>query len=292
MTTHHRDEAGQASSGELVQLRWRTESRRLTYNIDSYILDPGFRTEAGFVRRTDEWRTRANVNYRWWPENWVLNWGPDATYERNLDRDGELQDEVMGAGINVQFARSINANAGYSRGMERFRGIDFWKDARVHRRHSQREPASRGKRTVQHGRPDPVRRQSVSRVEPRPEPRLDPAAARAAAVGVPGEYEPVRRPADPGRPRTVQREDLPRVDHVSVQRPLLGSEHQRVPHVRQDGRHERSLHVPGERRDGVFRRLRRPLPAGNQINAAVFPTAAWRRTNRAIFTKLQYLFRY
>ena len=31
---------------------------------------------------------------------------------------------------------------------------------------------------------------------------------------------------------------------------------------------------------------------GNQINAAVFPTAAWRRTNRAIFTKLQHLFRY
>jgi hypothetical protein len=31
---------------------------------------------------------------------------------------------------------------------------------------------------------------------------------------------------------------------------------------------------------------------GDQINSAVFPTDAYMRTNRAIFTKLQYLFRY
>ena len=39
------------------------------------------------------------------------------------------------------------------------------------------------------------------------------------------------------------------------------------------------------RTDGVYRH-------GDQINPTLFPRDTYRRTNRAVFTKLQYLFRY
>jgi hypothetical protein len=60
----------------------------------------------------------------------VLNWGPDVSYERNYDFDGVLQDEGIGFGANLQFARNIRINLGIDREMERFGGSDFWKTRR------------------------------------------------------------------------------------------------------------------------------------------------------------------
>ena len=292
MTTHHRDEAGQASSGELVQLRWRTESRRLSYNIDSYMLDPGFRTEAGFVRRTDEWRTRANVNYRWWPENWVVNWGPEATYERNLDRDGDLQDEVMGGGINVQFARSINANAGFNREMERFRGIDFWKT-----------------RVSLGGTVNTSRRLAVSaRFNTGDQIRFvaSPFLGSSRDLNLALTLRPLARLQSAIRvnmSRFVDRRT--RVDRelfdVKIFRVLTTyqlTDRFLVRNIAEYHTFDKTVdtNVLFTYRVNAgtvfFVGYDDHYRQGNQINAAVFPTAAWRRTNQAIFTKLQYLFRY
>ena len=72
-------------------------------------------------------RDSANVAYRWWPESWIINWRPQLSYERNYDYDGVLQDEGIWGRLDAQFAKNINVNANINRDMERYRGINFWK---------------------------------------------------------------------------------------------------------------------------------------------------------------------
>jgi len=127
MAARRQGEDGERSSGELFDVQWRRESRGLSYTARTYFVDPDFRTDAGFVRRTNEQRTTADVSYRWWPEDWIVSWGPTATYERSYLRDGVLQDEVIQGGMNFQFSHYINAGATYNRDMEHFHGIDFRK---------------------------------------------------------------------------------------------------------------------------------------------------------------------
>ena len=67
------------------------------------------------------------MSYRWYPESWVLSWGPRAGYGRNYDYAGVLQDEERNIGVNGQFARNINLGGNYSSEMERYAGINFWK---------------------------------------------------------------------------------------------------------------------------------------------------------------------
>jgi hypothetical protein len=57
----------------------------------------------------------------------VLNWGPRINYSRAYDYAGVLQDEERGMGLSAQFARNINVGGNYSREMERYVGIDFSK---------------------------------------------------------------------------------------------------------------------------------------------------------------------
>src|SRR5258706_13262775 len=93
----------------------------------SHVLDPDFRTDVGFVRRTDERRTRNTLTYKWWPESWLVNWGPTFTQERNYNHKWVIQDDIFGNGLSFQFARNVDVSANVSREMERYREIDFWK---------------------------------------------------------------------------------------------------------------------------------------------------------------------
>ena len=69
----------------------------------------------------------SNVSYRWWPESWVVNWGPQLNYSRIYDFDGVLLDENARAGVNVSFANNIGFFTSVNRDMERYEGIDFFK---------------------------------------------------------------------------------------------------------------------------------------------------------------------
>ena len=95
--------------------------------MSSYSLSPEFRTDVGFVRRTDQRYTSATGGYRWWPEHWLRNWGPEFVYGRNYDFAGVLQDEVADAGINLALARNMFVASNVRRERERFGGIDFHK---------------------------------------------------------------------------------------------------------------------------------------------------------------------
>jgi hypothetical protein len=114
-------------SGLSYDLRFRHRGRNLEYNLQHYSVEPGFHTATGFVQRTDTRRTAASVQYRWWPEHWLTNWGPRFNYARNYDFDGVLQDEDASARVQLQFSRNIMINVEGSRDMERFLGIPFHK---------------------------------------------------------------------------------------------------------------------------------------------------------------------
>ena len=121
-----RREDGTELSGPIFNTRFSHNGRNLNYGAYHFTVDPDFRTEAGFVRRTDTRDTGANVSYRWWPESWLINWGPRFNYSRNYNFDGVLEDEEITGGLNVSFARNIGARISADRDMERFGGINFW----------------------------------------------------------------------------------------------------------------------------------------------------------------------
>ena len=125
LATQHRDLDGTDTSGYLLDAFIRRSGRNLSYTFASYLLSPDFRTDVGFVRRTDQRRGFSNVSYRWWPESWIINWGPEFNYSRGYNFAGILEDENLGTGVNFSFAKNISFNTSVDRDIERFGGIDF-----------------------------------------------------------------------------------------------------------------------------------------------------------------------
>ena len=127
MGTQHRDLDGVSRSGHYLEAVLRKQGRNLGYRFLSFVLSPDFRTDVGFVRRTDQRRTLGDVSYQWWPESWLVSWGPEGRYARNYAFDGVLQDEEVRLGLNFNFARNFGVNGRVNRDMERYGGIDFFK---------------------------------------------------------------------------------------------------------------------------------------------------------------------
>ena len=117
---------GTELSGPTFNARFGHNGRNLSYSVSHSSVDPDFRTDTGFVRRTDTRNTNTNTSYRWWPEGWLINWGPRFSYSRNYNFDGVLEDEGIEGGLNFSFARNIDFNISADRDMEQFSGINFW----------------------------------------------------------------------------------------------------------------------------------------------------------------------
>ena len=123
--SRHRDLEGVDRSGHIYDASITSNGRNLRWFAAAYELTPDFRTDVGFARRVDQRRVISNMGYRWWPESWLINWGPQLSYGRNWNFDRVLEDENTGIGLNFDFARSIRFSADVQRDMERFGGIDF-----------------------------------------------------------------------------------------------------------------------------------------------------------------------
>ena len=121
------DPGGVERTGRLLDVNIRNNARNLSWFLASYQLSPDFGTDVGFVRRTDEQRVLGNISYRFWPEGRVINWGPRVMFSRNWDFDRRLQDRGLGLGLNFSFAGNINFSADMNRDMERFLGTKFEK---------------------------------------------------------------------------------------------------------------------------------------------------------------------
>ena len=125
--SRHRDLEGVDRSGHIYDASITSNGRNLRWFAAAYELTPDFRTDVGFARRVDQRRVISNMGYRWWPESWLINWGPQLSYGRNWNFERVLEDENTGVGLNFDFARSIRFSADLQQDMERFGGIDFRK---------------------------------------------------------------------------------------------------------------------------------------------------------------------
>ena len=127
MRTAHRDLDGLETSGYLADAHFRSRGRNLHYLGAFTLLSPDFATDVGFVRRTDQRRLMTSVGYEWWPAGGLISWGPDLRYNRDYNFEGVLADEEFRFGTDFNFAKNIRAYGNVNRDMERFGGIDFHK---------------------------------------------------------------------------------------------------------------------------------------------------------------------
>ena len=130
MRTDHQDsllveDTPVQSDGHLLDFGFRKRGRNLSYSVDAYSLSPDFKTDVGFVRRTDERRVGGQVQYQWWPQSWLISWGPEVRYRQNYNFDDVLQAEQFRARIRGNFAKNIRSNVDLDRDMERYQGINF-----------------------------------------------------------------------------------------------------------------------------------------------------------------------
>ena len=125
--TQDTDLDGLETSGFLLDASIRKTGRNLSYFLAHYALSPDFQTDVGFVRRVDQRATFGNVSYSWWPEHWIISWGPVFNYMRGYDFEGILEDEQYSGGLNFSFTNNVRFDANVNREMERFGGINFFK---------------------------------------------------------------------------------------------------------------------------------------------------------------------
>ena len=125
--TRDRDLDGLETSGYLLDASFEKIGRNVSYTLAHYALSPDFWTDVGFVRRTDQRATFGTVLYRWWPEHWLISWGPSLDYMRGYNFQGVLEDQQVRGGLNFSFANNIRFDANVNRDMEQFGGIDFFK---------------------------------------------------------------------------------------------------------------------------------------------------------------------
>ena len=131
ITTQNRDVDAEDTSrlndtyGNMFDVGLTSQGRNLNYFVAGYTIAPDFNTDVGFVRRRDIKALTSRIGYRWWPESWLINWGPEVSYGRNYDFDDVLEDEERRVGMNFSFARSIRLNTSMNRDMERFGGVNF-----------------------------------------------------------------------------------------------------------------------------------------------------------------------
>ena len=123
----HRNAVDGELGGSIREIDFAREARNLTYSLAHSSIEPGVRTGTGFIPRVDIRRTDATVGYRWWPGSRIISWGPSFTYLRNHSHQGVLEDEQFRGAVNFEFIRSVRLSGGINRDLERYGGIDFRK---------------------------------------------------------------------------------------------------------------------------------------------------------------------
>ena len=123
--SQHRDAQGRERSGPMWGALFQHESRNLVASTFAAQIDPDFRTDVGFVQRFDQQIAGANVGYRWWPESWIINWGPRANYQLSFTHEGIREDEQADVGLDFDFARNLRFSVQATQALERYGGIDF-----------------------------------------------------------------------------------------------------------------------------------------------------------------------
>ena len=123
-----RDEAGIRRNGWATELSVRQNGRHLNWASIQNALSPEFGNQLSFVERVDVIAWMPSISYQWFPNTWILNWGPSFSPQKLWDFNGELQNDTRyNPSVSFAFAKSIRLTAGINKSMERYREIDFEK---------------------------------------------------------------------------------------------------------------------------------------------------------------------
>lgn len=100
--------------------------RAFTYSLFYQDIGDEFRTQLGFVPRTDIRNLNQFLTYRWRPRSGpVRAFGPNSFIDFNWDHEGVLQDWLVRFPFQVDFKGQTNIFARRAEGMTRFGGVEF-----------------------------------------------------------------------------------------------------------------------------------------------------------------------
>ena len=285
-----RDQQGVRRTAPVFNADFRKEGRNLTYFGAHNDIHPDFGSDLGFIRRVDQHQTVGSVNYYWWPKRVLVKWGPGARYDFYYDYGGVKTDDKKQGSLNLQFRKNITLSGLVDRNMERYRGVNFDKT---------RYSVSG---TIYTNRKILVKADANIGDEIRfvPSPYLGHTSVFNATVTL----RPSSRFQSLVTLNTTRFTDV-RTDVVDFDVKIIRAltTYQFTPRLLVRNIVEaNSLNKTAGLNLLVTYRVNAGTVAfvgyddryrqGNRVNATVFPTDEYRRTNRAIFAKLQYLYRY
>lgn len=109
-------------------------TRTVQYNLGYQDVGPAFRTQLGFVPRTDIRKVNQFASYRWHrAQGPVLAFGPGSFVDFTWNHAGELQDWDIRVPFDVAFRGQTNLFVRHSESMTRFGGITFRHDENLAR---------------------------------------------------------------------------------------------------------------------------------------------------------------
>ncbi len=113
-------------AGQSYLARLEHEGRHWIYNVEYHDTGRGFRTLPGFFRRTDYRRESHFVQYRFRPENKIVQWwGLGFFHLASWDHAGERLDLNNQPTLAIQFQRQSFLEYGHGIRRERLRPVDF-----------------------------------------------------------------------------------------------------------------------------------------------------------------------
>ncbi len=122
-----RDQEFGETTAPAFEADFTRQGRNLGYSASYSDIDPDFWTQTGFLPRVNLRQANTTLTYRWWPESTLITWGPSLTYVRLFDHSGVLQDEQIQGQASFSFQRNISITANANRDLERFGEVNFRK---------------------------------------------------------------------------------------------------------------------------------------------------------------------
>lgn len=119
--SRNQDNAGNTVDGHMEQARIGRNGRRVGATLDLYQISPDFDTKVGFVSRRDQRVISSDLRYTFYPESWILNWGPRVAYSSSWNFDDVHQDNSVSGNVAFEFSRLINLSGSVTQAMERYR---------------------------------------------------------------------------------------------------------------------------------------------------------------------------
>ncbi len=120
-----RDLAGVTSSGALYDAKVDGSGRHFGNHSHVTWVDPGFRTDLGFLTRVGIMNAHQSTSWTFWPEGKrLISWTPSMFLMTIEDTDGLRLDNHAQAELEFEFRRQTQLELTYSTGRERLRAED------------------------------------------------------------------------------------------------------------------------------------------------------------------------